>query len=43
VDGVSIDDSAVPEAGFRTVVVTLPKALASGGKLYARLKVTVSP
>jgi hypothetical protein len=42
-DGVSIDDTAVPQAGFRTVVVALPKALASGGKLYARLKVTIIP
>lgn len=38
--GVSIDDSAVPSAGLHTVVVTIPK---SGGKLFARLKVVVSP
>ncbi|HSP41422.1 MAG TPA: DUF6288 domain-containing protein [Luteolibacter sp.] len=42
VDGVSIDDTAVPEAGFRTVVVTIPKALASGDKLFARLNVEVA-
>ena len=40
VGGVSIDDSAVPSAGLHTVVVTIPK---SGGKLFARLKVVVSP
>lgn len=43
VDGVTIDDTAVPEAGFRTVVVTIPKSLAGpGGKLFARLKVDVT-
>jgi hypothetical protein len=42
-DGVGIDDTAVPQAGFRTVVVTLPKTLASGGKLLARLRVTIAP
>ncbi len=42
VEGVSIDDTAVPEAGFRTVVVTIPKALASGDKLFARLNVEVA-
>jgi hypothetical protein len=43
VNGVSIDDTAVPQAGFRTVVVTIPKALVSDGKLFARLKVTNTP
>jgi len=44
VNGVSIDDSQIPEAGFRTVVVSIPKTLAGpGGKLFARLNVVVSP
>lgn len=44
VNGVTINDSAVPEAGFRTVVVSIPKALAgAGGTLFSRLKVTVVP
>jgi hypothetical protein len=29
------------EAGFHTVVVSIPKALAPGGRLFARLKVAV--
>ena len=43
VNGVSIDASGVPEAGFHTVVVSIPKALAAGGKLFARLKTVVAP
>ena len=44
VNGVSIDDSQIPEAGFRTVVVSIPKTLAEpGGRLFARLNVVVSP
>jgi autotransporter-associated beta strand protein len=44
VDGVTIDDSAIPEAGFRTVAVSIPKALATpGGKLFARLNVVITP
>ena len=44
VNGVSIDDTNVPSPGFRTVVVTIPKALAGpGGKLFARLNVVVNP
>jgi hypothetical protein len=44
VNGVSIDDANVPSVGFRTVVVTIPKALAGpGGKLFARLNVVVAP
>jgi fibronectin-binding autotransporter adhesin len=35
--------SAVPAAGFRTVVVSIPKTLASGGKLFAHLRVVVTP
>jgi len=42
VDGVTIDDTAVPQAGFRTVVVTIPKTLAAGNKLFARLSVEVA-
>lgn len=42
VDEVSIDDSAVPAAGFHNVVVTIPKTLAVGGKLFARLNVVVT-
>jgi hypothetical protein len=44
VNGVSIDDTHVPEAGFRMVVVAIPKTLAGpGGKLFARLNVVVTP
>jgi hypothetical protein len=42
VDGVNIDDSAIPEPGLRTVVVTIPKTLASGDKLFARLNMVVN-
>jgi hypothetical protein len=42
VDGVDIDDSAIPGPGLRTVVVTIPKTLASGDKLFARLNVVVT-
>ena len=41
VNGVTIDATGVPEAGFHTVVVSIPKSLAAGGKLFARLKVAV--
>ena len=41
VNGVIIDATAVPEAGFHTVVVSIPKTLAQDGKLFARLKVAV--
>jgi hypothetical protein len=41
VNGVTIDATGVPEAGFHTVVVSIPKSLAVGGKLFARLKVAV--
>jgi hypothetical protein len=44
VGGVTIDDSAVPEPGFRTMVVTIPKALAGAGdNLFARLHVVITP
>jgi hypothetical protein len=42
VNGVDIDETQVPEAGFRTVVVSIPKTLAPGGKLFARLNVVVA-
>ena len=42
VDGVTIDDTNVPEAGFQTVAVLIPKALALDGKLFVRLKVAMS-
>ena len=42
-NGVTIDDSAVPEAGFHTVVVSVPKVLAPSGALFARLKVVITP
>ncbi len=43
VAGVTIDDSVVPAEGLRTVVVTIPKTLAVGGKLFARLNVVIAP
>jgi hypothetical protein len=43
VAGVIIDASAVPAPGYRTVVVNIPKSLAVGGKLFARLNVVVTP
>jgi hypothetical protein len=42
VDGVTIDDTNVPEAGFQTVAVLIPKALALDGKLFVRLKVAIA-
>jgi len=43
-NGVNIDDATVPEDGFHTVVVSIPKTLAGpDGKLFARLKVATSP
>jgi hypothetical protein len=43
VNVVAIDDGIVPEAGFRTVAVSIPKTLAgSAGRLFARLKVVVA-
>jgi hypothetical protein len=43
VNGVGIDDSAIPQAGFRTVVIAIPKTLASDGKLFVRLNVRTTP
>ena len=44
VNGVTIDDSAVPAVGFRTVLVSIPKSLAGpSGRLFARLRVVVGP
>jgi adhesin/invasin len=40
VGGVSIDDGGASVGGLTPVIVTIPK---SGGKLFARLKVVVSP
>jgi hypothetical protein len=42
-DGVVIDDSAVPAAGFHTVEVSIPKSLAPSGTLFTRLKVVITP
>jgi hypothetical protein len=42
VAGVTIDDTGVPGAGFHTVVVSIPKALAPAGTLFARLKVEMT-
>ena len=43
VNGVTIDDSSVPEAGFRTVVVSIPKSIAGPtGRLFARLKAGIA-
>lgn len=43
VDGVTIDDTGVPSAGFHTVVVSIPRALAPGRTLFARLRVVITP
>ncbi len=43
VNGVTIDASAVPAAGFHTVVVSIPKSLAPGGRLFAHLRVVIAP
>jgi autotransporter-associated beta strand protein len=42
VSGVTINDSTVPEAGFRTVMVSIPKTLSASGRLFARLRVVVA-
>jgi hypothetical protein len=41
-DGVTIDDSTDLGGGFHQVNVAIPRALAPGDKLFARLKVTVT-
>jgi hypothetical protein len=41
-NGVTIDDSTDLGGGFHQVNVSIPRALATGGKLFARLKVTVT-
>jgi hypothetical protein len=43
VDGVSIDDSVDLGGGFHEVTVSIPRTLAPGGKLFARLSVKVTP
>ncbi|MCH7228416.1 Ig-like domain-containing protein [Haloferula sp. A504] len=42
-DGVTVDDSGASVGGLTPVVVTIPKTVATDGKLFARLKVAVSP
>ncbi len=42
-DGVTVDDSGLSVGGLTPVVVTIPKALAIDGKLFARLNVVVNP
>lgn len=42
-DGVLIDDSTDLGGGFHQVTVSIPRSLASGGRLFARLQVTVAP
>ncbi|MCH7227032.1 hypothetical protein [Haloferula sp. A504] len=42
-DGVTIDDSTDLGGGFHEVTVSIPRTLAVDGKLFARLKVTVTP
>jgi alpha-galactosidase len=42
-NGITIDDTAIPLAGFRTVVVSIPKALAVDDKLFARLEASIAP
>jgi hypothetical protein len=39
-DGVTVDASTDLGGGFHQVTVSIPRSLASGGKLFARLKVT---
>jgi len=42
-DGVTVDDSGASVGGLTPVIVTIPKSLAVDGKLFARLKVVVTP
>ncbi len=42
-DGVTLDDSSASVGGLTPVIVTIPKTLAVDGRLFARLKVVVSP
>jgi len=41
VGGVGIDDSGASADGLTPVIVTIPKSLAAGGKMFARLNVEV--
>ena len=43
VGGVSIDDSGASVDGLTPVIVSIPKSLAAGDKLFARLNVEVNP
>ncbi|MFZ9936204.1 MAG: hypothetical protein ACO3JG_04015 [Luteolibacter sp.] len=43
IDGVTIDDSTDLGGGFHQVAVSIPKTLAPGGKLFARLGVSGLP
>jgi autotransporter-associated beta strand protein len=43
INGVTIDDTTDLGGGFHQVTVAIPRALAAGGKLFARLTVTVAP
>jgi autotransporter-associated beta strand protein len=43
VNGVSIDASTDLGGGFHQVTVAIPRTLAAGGKLFARLRVAVAP
>ncbi|MFZ9938524.1 MAG: hypothetical protein ACO3JG_15910 [Luteolibacter sp.] len=38
----TIDDSTDLGGGFHEINVSIPRALATGGKLFARLSVTVT-
>jgi hypothetical protein len=42
-DGVIVDDTTDLGGGFHQVTVSIPRTLAVGGKLFARLDVTVTP
>ena len=39
----TVDDSGASVGGLTPVIVTIPKSLAVGGKLFARLNVEVNP
>ncbi len=41
--GVGVDDSGASVDGLTPVIVTIPKSLAVGGKLFARINVEVGP
>ncbi len=41
-DGLLIDDGTDPGGGFHQVTVSIPRALAGDGKLFARISVAVA-